>query len=525
MAEGNAKGSSVVLHAFMRAWGVALVEIARALTPPSRRQLMMLAILFLLVTAGGLLALLAAMQAAGSGTTYYVDCDAGDNRRAGTSEATAWQTPWSNRAGGRVLSGGDHLLLKRGCTWGGQEARIMASGGGPGAMIVIESYGDPALAPPTLTNADGTTSCRGDCGAMHWDPGVLMRVMGSFVRIEGLRFVGVPPRREEGCEAQGVGNHSGVWFEGVDGQPAVGNELTRSEVTGMTRGAVIAPTATRTRIHQNRFIANTMMLSLDEAPANDGGAVGIQVQGSDNEIHHNDFRGHDACSYDYGRDGSAVEMWGSGSRNDIHHNVSYDNNSFLEFGKPQGAEPPTGNRIAFNRVVGVDGAAEGQAFVVTRGAQNRFGPILSTTISNNSVYLPGGRARGIVCQSGCGPETLTAINNIIWSDGDGLATPFGTIVCDGACEERHNLLWSSDGSPVVSIGSDRDLGAALHVNSIVADPGWVDTADLDLRLRPDSPAIDAGVVTNDRPPYRTDQLGMPVPAGERVDIGAFEFQP
>jgi len=465
---------------------------------------------------------LIALPNAAAGRTYYVDCTEGDNRSDGISAETAWQTPWSYR-GSRHLAGNDRLLLKRGCTWGGQETRLVAAGTSSQAKALVSTYGDPGAAPPTLTNAPGTTRCRDDCGPMDWDPTVLLRIIGSYVVVDGLRFVGQPDRLETSCAAQPVGNHVGIWFEGAGESLAVGNEMTNSEATSLSRGAVVSPRASRTRIHGNRFVDNTMMLNLDPELGNDGGAVGVQLQGSDNEIDHNEFRGHDACSYDYGRDGSAVEVWGAGSRNDIHHNTGFDNESFVELGTPEPSAPPTGNRVAFNTVIGVDEEGQGQAFLVTRGAAGRFGPVHETVAVNNSVYLPGRRARGVVCRPGCGPETLTLVNNAIWSDGDGLEPAYGTVNCDGPCREAHNLIWSSDGSPVISIDGDRDAGTALHLNSRVEDPRWLDVARGDLRLQHTSPAIDAGERI-DLVDYPHDFDGMPVPAGARIDIGAFESQ-
>lgn len=456
------------------------------------------------------------------GTTYYVDCQAGDNRAAGTAVESAWQTPWVYGGESRVLSGDDRLLLKRGCTWGGQETSIIARDTSAGTMAVVASYGDRALPPPTLTNARGVTRCRAGCGPMDWNPTVLLRIIGSYVAVDGLRFMGQADRVETGCESQPVGNHTGVWFQGADGVPGAGNELSGSEATGLTRGVVVSSSVTMTRIHDNSFVANEMMLKLDGTPGTDGGAVGVQLEGSNNEIDHNDFRGQDACSYDYGRDGSAVEIYGAANDNDIHHNTAFDNESFVELGKPEVASPPTGNRVAFNVVVGIDGSGGGQAFLATRGAESRFGPVHSTVVVNNSVYLPGPRGRGIVCRPGCGPEILTVANNAIWADGDGSQPAYAALSCDGLCQESHNLVWSSNGRPVVSIGGDSDPGSALDLNSLVEDPLWVDRDSGDLHLQPTSPAIDAGEPTTDTDFYRGDYAGTPIRAGSRIDIGALE---
>lgn len=56
---------------------------------------------------------------------------------------------------------------------------------------------------------------------------------------------------------------------------------------------------------------------------------------------------------------------------------------------------------------------------------------------------------------------------------------------------------------------------------LIGDPLFVDIDNYDLRLRPGSPAIDAGIRTEST----TDFKDHNVPAGEAQDIGAFEFVP
>ena len=397
----------------------------------------------------------------------------------------------------------------------------MASGTTPSAPILLAPYGDPSKEPPTLTNAAGTTACRSGCGPMDWNPAVLLRIVGSHVVVQGVRFVGVTDLREEGCADQGVGNHTGVWFEGSPDSIGSKNELLDSDFTGLSRGVVVGSSARQTRIRGNTFRNNSMMLVLDGAQFNDGGAVGIQLQGNDNEIDGNRFSGQDGCSYDYLRDGSAVEVWGSASGNHIHHNRAFDNESFVELGKPGEAEPPTDNTVAYNVVVGTRTEGDGQAFLTTRGAASRYGPVHRTLVVNNSVHMPGSRARGIVCDSGCSSQTLTAANNIIWSDGDGTEGHHGAIICDGACTERTNLVWSGDSTPHVRIDGEVDPGRALGTGSLVADPRWLAPEQGDLRLQAGSPAIDAGTLLSGQA-YDVDLAGETVPAGAQVDMGAFE---
>ncbi|MHA7987514.1 carboxypeptidase regulatory-like domain-containing protein [Rathayibacter sp. CAU 1779] len=52
---------------------------------------------------------------AGSGTTYYVDAQSGDDSQGGTTEATAWKS--FAKVNATVFQPGDRILLKAGSTW------------------------------------------------------------------------------------------------------------------------------------------------------------------------------------------------------------------------------------------------------------------------------------------------------------------------------------------------------------------------------------------------------------------------
>jgi hypothetical protein len=65
------------------------------------------------------------------------------------------------------------------------------------------------------------------------------------------------------------------------------------------------------------------------------------------------------------------------------------------------------------------------------------------------------------------------------------------------------------------LGADAELG----VGDKIADPKFVNLAEGDFHLQPDSPAIGAGVALG----YKTDVEGKPVPATS-PDIGAYQHQ-
>jgi len=72
-----------------------------------------------------------------SGRTFYVDSASGDDQKAGTSESAAWKT--LAKASAETYQPGDHLLLKKGCTF--SDPLLLKGSGAEDSPIAIDAYG------------------------------------------------------------------------------------------------------------------------------------------------------------------------------------------------------------------------------------------------------------------------------------------------------------------------------------------------------------------------------------------------
>ncbi|MGH2350820.1 MAG: hypothetical protein ACRDI2_03750 [Chloroflexota bacterium] len=420
-----------------------------------------------------------AAQAATLGTTYFVDCHSGNDSYSGTSESQAWRS--LGRASQAWLIPGDALLLKRGCAWPGPLS--ISWQGNATAPILVSGYGAGEL--PVIYSA--TT----DVDAVF--------VTGSYIVLDGLYARGVAPQRDGGCENVAVGQISGFRFAGS----AAHNTLQRSRATDLTQGVKIERSSHHNTVVHNILAHNTMMAHLTQGGGDDYGAFGANVHGDDNEIAYNEFTGHDACSYDFTRDGAAVEIYG-GQRNTIHHNRASNNEAFTELGDSRTAD----NTFAYNLVTS---SLPKSTFLVVRGASDWFGPTARTRAYNNTVYLAGRDANGVVCVGGCSRDVLTLKNNIIWSEHQ-------VVYADQDFDEGYNLYWRSDGSPIFKY-------AGMSATSRKADPRFIggSAAPADFHLSGTSPAIGAGTAESVDADYTTDLDGRAVSRAVGIDIGAYQY--
>jgi hypothetical protein len=387
-----------------------------------------------------------------TGATYYVDDASGHDAASGTSPATAWKS--LNKVNRTSLKPGDRVLLKRGSVF--NEQLRATWNGSASEPIVIDAYGS-GPAPVIQNQHDGN-----------------IRVTGSYLSIGNLTTTNSPASYgavDPASPVQPVG-----WVVGIN---LVGAHHVTIHNMTITHEAVAVAFTQST--HDNRVL-NSQLVNNDGAwkPSTDQngirGGTGVLLEGTNNEIGQNTFSGNSTL---VNAESISIELYTAASSL-IHYNSSTDK-VFVETGSDR-SFTSRDNQILFNQFSATQW--NNPVFVNTRGVGDKFGPVYSTIVVNNSVYVTGRRATGVVC-SKCGPEILTLRNNII-------VAQFKAVYVDTAQPvEDHNLFWSpaeTQNAAIFTQNLDRSS------TDLVANPMFVDAASGDFRLRADSPAVGRGAM-------------------------------
>ena len=429
--------------------------------------------------------------------TCYVDSVAGDDTKDGLSEANA-RASWSNipstctivkykRGSVFNLAAGDTVYPPKVATDGGTSYSTSK-------ITTLTNYGDPSLPQPKFIKQ------------RQFGSGGMVSAYSGNLTVDGLYF--------DGSESSVAMNtlSQGIVIMGGSNMKILNNEITNSDI-----GMMLSGTGS---LVQGNYV-HDLHVVVDAPPGVDpnlvGGAEGIFVNGSNNEVAYNTFID---CS-DYAEwtggdcDGGATEVTvpgGVGGNVDglkIHHNFGYNNCGFFEVssmgalagGGIADAGAPKGlfSNSTFYNNVSIDSGWISLLQVSNTDLKN------IKWENNTFVQHKGSVNSGIMavvytaCSSGmCGGALQP--NTVFWS----------------------NNLWVFDG--VNQMAPDKNFVQTTNLIT-KTDPGFVNlqgktAADYDLTAGA-SQVIDKGTVLDD---ITLDFLNRPVPdPSGRPDIGAFEY--
>ena len=272
--------------------------------------------------AGMSMAVQADATAAG-GRTFYLS-PAGSDANPGTDANRPFKS--LEKVSDGFLQPGDTVLLQRGATFSGKLG-LWASGTAS-QRITVASYGASSAPKPVIT---------GEC---VW---------------AGASYITMQDFTVTNCTTDGI------WSDGTD------NIITGVEASHNVQGIEIGDHAKNNKVVRNYLHHNDKMWPNTPGEFDDSGAVGVVVVGDNTEVAYNTITDNIAPSVDFGTDGSAVEIYG-GIGTTVHHNIATNNRTFTELGNPRSAD----TTYAYNQVTSSLVESE---FLITRGAQDYFGPV------------------------------------------------------------------------------------------------------------------------------------------------------
>ena len=431
-----------------------------------------------------LAALIAVLAFDASGVEYYVSSIQGQPDGTGSLSK-----PWASIASidNGAFSPGDTIYFERGSSFTG--GFLISSSGREGQPITYTAYGTGHA--PKFSNPDYSVL-----------NGNAMQVTASYIVIDGLYFHDcaiAPPGTRGGSRKVGA-----IFITTTGEHNIIRNcEITRSPMCIHVYGQ--HNLITRNYIHDNT-----------EFPRPGWWAVGMMICNSNNEISYNEINSCRSESRAYGWDGGAIELDARDLPKDnisVHHNRTRDNQGFLEI--VEGSASVKNLRVAYNVV------NDYQQFLRLSSTEIENCRVENNTVMiRESFLIPSMFDFSWFGTTGIGKSygtrdpasILTYRNNIFYLLGNDRVSPYGDFPHD------HNIYWRPRDKAMrgwALLGADAELGEGDRI----ADPKFVNLAEGDFRLQPDSPAIGAGVALG----YSEDVDGNPVPADSR-DIGAYQYQ-
>lgn len=385
------------------------------------------------------------------------------------------------------LKAGDYLYFARGTSYYGcAEIRVERTeddaGGYTDKPLIITAYGEGEM--PRFTNPEFGN---------HF--GNAFYVASDYVILDGLYFHDGPAVPEGVPSNEGVRKTGAVYIAKGSENVTVRNcEFFNCPIGVFSYGR-------HCLITYNYFHDCTNWL---QHPY--WGAIAMFIETSNHEISYNRIENYVSWGGAFGADGGAIELDGFEPKEniEIHHNISIGNEGFLEF---------------FDRQVDIRNvyvhhniSEDYQQFIFLWHGRD-------VLIENNTVLClrpMNSKSRTVFVLRRGNVHNITIRNNIFVTKDSLQVFGLGGVhpwPQDFNQVHTHNLFWSVDNS------TDDPSGSPLQEGERIADPMFVDMENMNLRLKPGSPAIDAGAHLG----YPMDFENKRIPQGKAPEIGAYEY--
>jgi hypothetical protein len=439
-----------------------------------------------------------------SAPAYYINAVTGNDNSNGRSPVAAWKT--LDRLHNQILKPGDVVRLARGSVWENQNLFFdNGSAGSAAAPVVIEAYG--AGEPPTISKPRALWDKTQEMPGVVFGRDQNVAIPSSYITLLDLRIQDVVATSAISMTAE---THHLV---------IAGNEVLRS-------GMGIGVHGQHQKVISN-YVHDGVMAVDTGNPDVDWGANGVGVVGRDIEIAWNRFVNCSAPSKSFGQDGGAVEFFGNepttadppgwayvSDNIRIHHNFVDHADGFME-----STGSVTNMLIAYNIYINsiteaLEFHMDDPVYVHTYDARIEN----NTFVSRMDTTPYGWGIIGLLVQNTDSPPNLSA-NHITFRNNI-FVTNYAIVafknVLGANLIHDHNIYQFYGNGKLTGDTAGFKLGST----EFIVDPQFVDYANQDLRLKPASPAINAGVVAS----YATDVLQTTVPTGNAPDIGAYEYK-
>jgi hypothetical protein len=426
-------------------------------------------------------AVFVSLSLAAGGAEFYLDSGTGSDEAPGTRSKPWRSLAMLNKA---IFAPGDSVYFASGAQFeGGFEIRQSGTSNAP---ITFQAFGEGPR--PRFTNPRAAVLS-----------GNAIHVNASHIVIDGLFF--------ERCPTNPTPIHVhqlGAVFLTTNANHCI---VRNCEMTQTPIGITVYGEhnlITRNYIHDNN------------APIQPSwGPMCVAICGSNNEVSYNKFENYSAPSAEFGHDGGAIEINDRSLPKEnirIHHNLSVRNQGFIEW---------VGRVVQDRFFIHHNICMDYQAFL------GFTGPCTNIRIDNNTVVRTLAHTEAdsedVIFWNYWGSNTNIVFRNNIFVYDPSKVEP---VFSRGEMIHNHNLFFRTDHKQIPKQANrwayERKYlggGAQLRKGDLIGAPLFRHPERLDFRLKPGSPAIDAGLAL----PYSRDFYGTSIPQGKGSDIGAVEF--